>query len=405
MNKKIAIIGGGAAGLAAACTIGKGTEVTIYERNDRVGKKLLSTGNGRCNLLNTNLSPKQLKSENNNVIPQVLGSSPVSQIMTFFENLGLLMRIENEGRVYPLCNQASAVLDVLRYEAAEKGVLIRCDFCVSKITKKGNGFDIQSENGKHTFADIVILACGGKAAPKTGSDGIGYKLAESLGHSVTRLSPALVALKSDTAFTNPLKGIRCKAGIKLISGETELASESGEIQFTDYGISGIAAMQLSRHIKNGCKAVIDFAEEYNKEYILHRIKKAAEKGREAQELALGIVQKRVWQQIIKYASGISPSTSANKLSDSDFEKLATAIKALPLNISGTLSWDNAQVTSGGIPLSEIEPETMKSRITDNLYILGEMLDCDGECGGYNLGWAWLCALHAGESINKELALC
>ncbi|MEE0944361.1 MAG: aminoacetone oxidase family FAD-binding enzyme [Clostridia bacterium] len=405
MNKKIAIIGGGAAGLAIACIIGKGAEVTIYERNERVGKKLLSTGNGRCNLLNTNLSPKQLKSENSNIIPQILGMSAVSQVMTFFENLGLLMRIENEGRVYPLCNQAAAVLDVLRYEAAEKGVLIRCDFCVSEITKKGNGFDIHSKDGKRSYADIVILACGGMAAPKTGSDGIGYKLAEALGHSVTTLTPALVALKSETSFTAPLKGIRCKAGIKLVSDKTELFSESGEIQFTDYGISGIAAMQLSRHIENSCKVVIDFAEEYNKDYILHRIKKAAEKGREAQELALGIVQKRVWQQIIKHILGISPSTAANKLSESDLEKLSCAIKALSLDISGTLSWDNAQVTSGGIPLDEIEPKTMKSRITDNLYILGEMLDCDGECGGYNLSWAWLCALRAGDSINKELALC
>lgn len=405
MSKKIAIIGGGAAGLAAACAIGKGAEVTIYERNDRVGKKLLSTGNGRCNLVNTNLSPKQLKSENNNIIPQILGTSAVSSIMTFFENLGLLMRIENEGRVYPLCNQASAVLDVLRYEAAEKGVKICCDFCVNKIIKKENGFLIYSKDGEQVFADIVILACGGMAAPKTGSDGIGYKLAKSLGHSVTTLSPALVALKSDTAFTAPLKGIRCKAGIKLISKEGELKSESGEIQFTDYGISGIAAMQLSRHLKEDCRIVIDFAEEYNEDYILHRLKTASKKSREAQELPLGIIQKRIGQQIIKHILAISPGTPADKLSDFDLEKLAGAIKGLALNVSGTLSFDNAQVTSGGIPLTEIVPETMASRITDNLYIMGEMLDCDGECGGYNLGWAWICALRAADSINKELSLC
>lgn len=405
MSKKIAIIGGGAAGLATACSINDAAEITIYERNDRVGKKLLSTGNGRCNLLNTRISPERYKSENSDIIPDFLGNSPTSDIMNFFENLGLLMRLEEAGRVYPLCNQASAVLDVLRYAADEKGVNTRCGFYVTNIKKSDFGFKIISSDGTADFADIVILACGGKAMPKTGSDGTGYKLATSLGHTVTSLNPALAALKSDTFFTAALKGIRCKAGVKLIFGRDVLAAESGEIQFTDYGISGIAAMQLSRHLEKGCKIVIDFAEDYNEDYILSRLKDAAAKGREAQELPLGIVQKRVSQQLVKHILGANPSTPGSKLTNSDLSKLASSIKALTLDIHGTLSWDNAQITSGGIPLDEINPDTMASRITDNLYITGEMLDCDGECGGYNLGWAWLCALRAAKSINKELALC
>lgn len=405
MNKKIAIIGGGAAGLAAACAIEKGADVTIYERNDRVGKKLLSTGNGRCNLLNTNLSAKQIKSSEEGYVGEVLGTSPTAEIMTFFENLGLLMRIEDEGRVYPLCNQASAVLDVLRYKATENGVKIRCGFCVKKIGKKGDSFEILSENGEKAFADIVILACGGMAAPKTGSDGTGYRLAQQLGHSITALTPALTALRSDTAFTAPLKGIRCKANVKLVSEGKELCSESGEIQFTDYGISGIAAMQLSRHLEKGAKIITDLAEEYNEEYILYRIKSAAKTGREAHELLVGIVQKRVAQQLVKHALGISPATSAEMLSEEELAKLAGAVKALSLDVKGTLSWDNAQVTSGGVRLSEINTETMQSKLTKNLYILGEMLDADGECGGYNLGWAWLCALKAAKAVNKELGLC
>ncbi len=405
MNKRIAIIGGGASGLAVACALNKSADITIYERNDRVGKKLLSTGNGRCNLLNTNISPEHLKSADSNIIADVLGQSPASEAMTFFENLGLLMRIEDEGRVYPLCNQASAVLDVLRYEAAEKGVNIRCDFCVTEIKKQDTCFEIVSSNGECAFADVVILSCGGMAAPKTGSDGIGYKLAKSLGHSVNTLSPALVALKSDTSFTSALKGIRCKAGIKLLSHNSEIAAESGEIQFTDYGVSGIAAMQLSRHLKPDSQIVIDFAEDYNEEYILYRIKAAAAKGREAEELPLGIIQKRVGQQIIKHVLGISPATPADKLSETDLTRLAHAIKALPLNVTGTLKWDNAQVTSGGIPLSEIDPLSMQSNFTNGLYITGEMLDCDGECGGYNLGWAWLCGVRAANAINEELSLC
>ncbi|MBS7298324.1 MAG: aminoacetone oxidase family FAD-binding enzyme [Eubacteriales bacterium] len=403
MNKRIAIIGGGAAGLAAACALGKGSDITIYERNDRVGKKLLSTGNGRCNIVNTNLSPKQLHSKNNEMVSEILGTSPVSEIMTFFENLGLLMRIEYEGRVYPLCNQASAVLDVLRYEACEKGVNFRYNFCVTDIKKTTDGFMLKSGN-ESAIADIVILACGGMAAPKTGSDGIGYNLAKAFGHSINNPLPALVALKSDTSFTAPLKGIRCKVAVKLVAGKDVITSESGEIQFADYGISGIAAMQLSRHLAKGCRIIIDFAELYNEDYILYRLKEAVKKYREAQDIMTGIVQKRVAQSILKHTLAIAPSTPAGKLSEQDLNKLTKAIKGLELDINGTLKWDNAQITSGGIPLSEIT-SSMESKLVKNLYITGEMLDCDGECGGYNLGWAWICALRAANSINKELSLC
>lgn len=397
-KKRIAVIGGGAAGLAFACAV-KNAEVTVYERNDRVGKKLLQTGNGRCNLVNTQFSAQHLHSANMNAICSTLGSTAVSEITDFFEGMGLLMRTEDEGRVYPLCNQASAVLDVLRYTAVENGAELVCDFCVNRIEKKESGFEIISNDGRKAIADIAVLACGGMAAPKTGSDGIGYKLAKSLGHSVTKLSPVLVALKTDTAFTAPLKGIRCRAGIKLIKGRKVIAEETGEIQFTDYGISGIAAMQLSRHLSDGCAAVIDFAQLYDEEYILRRIKAAAGKGREVQDLLLGIVQKRVAQQIIKKTLNISPAAASDKLSEKDLARLSAAVKRTELPVLGTLKWDNAQVTAGGIDMSEIVPETMESKLCSGLYIVGEMLDCDGECGGYNLGWAWISALRAAEDIK------
>lgn len=395
MNK-IAIIGGGAAGLAAACVLGN---VTVYERNDRVGKKLLQTGNGRCNLLNTNLSAEHLHADDINAAKAVLGRAAVSEIMTFFENMGLLMRVEDEGRVYPLCNQATAVLDVLRYTAAESGARIKCGFTVYEIRHSGDGFEIISDSGQREYADKVILACGGMAAPKTGSDGIGYSLAKRFGHSVTKLNPALAALRADTGFCAPLKGIRCKAAVKLVKNGKSLAEESGEIQFTDYGISGIAAMQLSRYMSEGCSAVIDFAGQYNEEYVLYRIKAGLGKGREAQDLLLGIVQRRVAQQLVKCSLGISPAAAADNLSEKQLALLAAAVKGTSLNVHGTLSWENAQVTSGGVPLVEIDAETMESKKCPGLYIIGEMLDCDGECGGYNLGWAWACALKAAGALG------
>ncbi|MBQ7794578.1 MAG: aminoacetone oxidase family FAD-binding enzyme [Clostridia bacterium] len=399
MSKKTAIIGGGAAGLSAACAI-KSTHTVIYERNERVGKKLLVTGNGRCNLLNTELSPSRFKSTDMNEMSEILGNNPTQEITAFFEKLGLLMRSESEGRVYPLCNQATAVLDVLRLRAAENGAEFRCGFCVKEIRRKGGGFEIISDTGVREYADRVVLACGGMASPKTGSDGLGYTLAKSFGHTVTPLSPALSALKSDTAFTAPLKGVRARVKITLDGTDRQ---ESGEIQFTDYGISGIAAMQLSRHLTGKDSVTIDFAEEYSEDYIFSLLKNSRKKDRPMYELPLGILQRRVGEQIIKRALKIGLNAPSESATNADLKKLAGAIKGLKLPVYGTLSWDNAQVTSGGIPLSEINPDTMESRLAKGVYITGEMLDCDGECGGFNLSWAWITALRAANSINEVTA--
>ncbi len=399
MSKKIAIIGGGAAGLAAACSLRQGFDVTVYERGERVGKKILATGNGRCNLANTDLSPSRFKSQNQAEIKTVLSGYSYEAVKTFFEELGLLLRTESEGRVYPLVNQASAVLDVLRLSAVRKGAVIKCDFLVKAITKKDSGFEIVSASGEKACADIVIMATGGTASPKTGSDGKGFDILKALGHSVTPLSPALVPLKSDTDFTMPLKGIRAKAKITL-NGRF---SESGEIQFTDYGISGIAAMQLSRHLCGRDSVTIDFAEGYSAEYILSLLEKSREKNVPSSELFSGILQRRVAEELIKRVLKCRINAPSRTLGDNDLSILAKAVKGLSLPVTGTLSWDNAQVTSGGVPLGEIDASTMQSKLCDNLYIIGEALDCDGECGGYNLSWAWITAMRASESLNGEYA--
>ncbi len=396
MLKKIAISGGGAAGLLAASSLDSRFDVTVYEQNDRVGKKLLSTGNGRCNLMNTMLSPDRFHSKTALLIPDIIDEGSYTIIKDFFEKLGLLLCFETEGRVYPLSNQASSVLDILRLTALEKNTVIKCGFSVDKISKKGDGFEIFSKKGERDYADIVILATGGMASPKTGSDGSGYALAKMLGHSATSLSPALVPLKSDTSFTKPLKGVRAKAKITLNGS----ISETGEIQFTDYGISGIAAMQLSRHLKGGDSVKIDFAKDYDREIIFSLLIIAITKKLSAGELFVGILLRRIGEELIKRVLKLSPNTPTDNLTDEDLIKLTDAVKGLLLPITGTLLWDNAQVTSGGIPLGEIDTATMQSRLLKNLYILGEMLDCDGECGGYNLSWAWITALKAVKALNN-----
>ena len=407
MNKKrIAVIGGGAAGLAAAVTAAEAAEVTVYEKNDRVGKKLLQTGNGRCNLLNVNTDASAYHSDDIDVVKRVIGAFPASRIMDFFEELGLLMRIESEGRAYPLCNQAAAVLDVLRFSAAERGAVFKCGYVCTDIVKKADCFELHFADGTKEKAEAVIIACGGKAAPKTGSDGNGYALAERMGHSVTQLRPALVPVRTETAFVRPLKGIRCKAGITLLKDGIAAAHESGEIQFTDYGVSGIAVMQLSRYLNGGgYELKIDFAEEYGFEHIVYLLKKACGRPREVQELTLGIIPRRVGQQLIKKTVNKPLTAAASELSDNEIKKIASAVKGLRLEVASALSWDNAQVTSGGVALSELCADTLESKLCSGLYFAGEVLDCDGACGGYNLSWAWcsgIIAARAAADVQEEI---
>lgn len=402
MNRKIAIIGGGASGLAAAVVAANNAAVTVYERNDRVGKKLLQTGNGRCNLLNTGACAQKFHSQNMDAVQRVIDTFDALSVMGFFEDLGLLMSVEEEGRVYPMCNQASAVLDVLRFAAAEHGAQLCCGRECTGIKKQGSAFLLEFADGKRERADAVILACGGKAAPKTGSDGAGYRLARQLGHSVTKLSPALVALKSASPIPRALKGIRAKASLSLVKNGIEIAKEDGEVQFTDYGISGIAAMQLSRFISDGkYEVVLDLAKDFDEEYIEKCLKKSAKKGREMQDLTLGILQKRVGQQLIKDTLAIGLGTPTSQLSDNDIKRIAKAIKGWHLPIDTTLGWDNAQVSAGGVPISELDVTTFESKICRGLYIVGELLDCDGACGGYNLYWAWSSGIIAARAAGEE----
>lgn len=398
MKTRVAIIGGGAAGLAAACSLGSNAETTVYEHSDRVGKKILVTGAGRCNVMNNYMQPQKFMCDDFDALEVIL--SGCEEIITdFFSGRGLVLRCEEEGRIYPLTNQAASVLDVLRFDAQENGCEILCGTQIKNIDKKDGCFVVDDNvYGKRSY-DAVILACGGKAAPKTGSDGSGFDIARALGHSVTKLFPALVPLKTTSNVPRALKGIRCKCKLTLKKDSKKVTDTSGEIQFTEYGISGIAAMQLSRYTEGkGNSVIIDFAEECSYSYILERINAAKNKKRELQDVLLGILPRRVAQQIIKTVTQTPLTQSSAELDDVSAKKIAEAVKAFKLDIEGTLSWENAQVTRGGIPLREIDAKTMESKRCKGLYIVGEMLNCDGDCGGYNLGWAWITGIKAAEAV-------
>ena len=281
------MVGGGASGLAAALTAAEYADVTVLERGDRVGKKLLQTGNGRCNLFNTGFSPAVLSS----------GSGDPGDALCALEDIGILLSVRDGGLVYPHTNSAATVLAALRFAARERGVNIRCGFEAIQISRTDGGFEITPMDGEPFFADACVLACGGKAAPKTGSDGSGYALAAMLGHSVTALTPALVPLKCDPGFTAPLKGIRCRAHLTLLADDgSVVCTEDGELQFTDYGISGICVMQLSRRLDRGRTVEINFAAPHTRAQVMRIIENARQNNREVQDLLCGIVPKRVAQR-------------------------------------------------------------------------------------------------------------
>lgn len=383
MKNRIAVIGGGASGLVAAIAAARaGACVTILEKNPRVGKKLLSTGNGRCNFTNINACAENY---NSGFVSRAISLFSPRDAIGFFEEIGLLARIEDEGRVYPASGQAAAVLDVLRLEADRLSVEVRCGFDVREIVRKHDGFIVASESGERRFFDKVIAAAGGMAAPKTGSDGKVFKMLEKLGHTVTELRPSLVQIKT----ARSIRGVRAHGRVSLENG----MSETGEIQFTDYGLSGIPVFALSKYARRGESIFVDLMPEYTHGEVMEILKKRPVQTMET--YMIGILNKNLGQMLLKEC-GISPlSKMSSELAERETEKIADMLKKFRFEITGIMPWDNAQVTSGGISTEEIDPKTMQSKIVKNLYITGELADVDGDCGGYNLHWAWASGFTAG----------
>lgn len=400
---KIAIIGGGASGLccaiAAAEKAGTGkNDIVIYESKDRVGKKILATGNGRCNMLNINACPDDYSSPS--FVRDILSAYGAESTRHFFESLGLYTRCDEEGRVYPLSNQATSVLDVLRFECEHLKVMTLCNEEITAIKKQGKGFVLS--DGK--YYDKVVLACGGKATAKNFG---GYELLKSLGHTVTKLMPGLTKLTvKDNSFTKSLKGIRHKATLALYIDGKKVTEESGELLFADYGLSGIAVMQLSsfvaRHFRNSKTLPVvkcDFIAEMSFEELCDNILRICSynKGLKAENLLTGFMPKKLGENILK-SVGVPLGKSVGELSGKEIREIASACKSFSFEITALRPFDDAQVTCGGADIREFDSKTLESKKVKNLYCCGELLDIDGPCGGYNLLWAFACGRAAGESL-------
>lgn len=400
---KVVVIGGGASGLVAAIVSRKkGHEVVILERNSLCGKKILATGNGRCNYFNDDQDIRHYHSMNQEMLSEVITKRHLEEVLTFFNQIGIVPRI-NDGYYYPYSNQAVSIQNSLIEEARNLGVQFEYNTFVSSIKRNASSYLIET-NKKMFQANYVILATGGMAAPKMGTDGSGYKLAEDLGHTVIKPLPALVQLNVMGNFLKEWSGVRADVYIRLQEDERVISEESGEILLTNYGVSGICVMQLSgvvaRGLEEGKKEqlIINFLPQFasNRQEFIQFMDERSRllSGRGISLLLDSILNYKLVNTLIKNA-GISISRKWEQLSSREKSILASNFVEFRLDITSTNSFSKAQVTSGGIPLVEINLKTMESKVIKNLYFAGEILDVNGDCGGYNLTFAWLSGLIAG----------
>lgn len=407
---KVAVIGGGASGMCAAIELMNNVtdktdvEVTVLEKMTRVGKKLLVTGNGRCNITNMNSARSGYRGDTDFAKTALSRFTPESNI-EFFNSLGLYTRTEEDGRVYPLSNQASSVLDALRFECERLGVKFVCDYRAVHIKEAVTAFSRKIVINNRDRFDYVIVASGGKAAKIHGTDGDSYDLLKMLGHTVTPIAPALVSLNCSD-FTKSLKGIRSVCRVELIiDGKTEYKN-FGEVQFTDYGLSGIPIMQLSRFVSmspsNNIQIYLDLTPDFSKEKLHEYLISRREKDTGLCENMLsGIINKQLCITIMKECN-IAVNGRVNALSEEKINALSEILKCWKINVKNSRSFEYAQATAGGVKCCEFDPETMESRLVDGVYCCGEALDVDGDCGGYNLQWAWSSGRTAGRSIAERI---
>ena len=392
--------------MAAIAAARCGAQVTLFERQARVGRKLAATGNGRCNLSNTHTDPSHYHGEDGALCRSVLEQENRIETLTRFRDMGLLTVKDEDGRIYPMSDHAGSVVDVLRFALDALEVKVNCGLPVHSLKATPEGFLLQTEDHED-FAERVIVSCGGKAGGKLGGVTDGYRLLESLGHSCTALRPALVQLRTEGTVTRGLKGVRTQAHVYVLRGETVTAEERGEVQFTEYGLSGPAIFAVSREAARspGATISLDLFPGIDEDELLALLKKRAKAlpGLTLNDLFTGTVQNRLGRVLVSTA-GLSGALPLFE-STSCLQALVERAKAFSFRIIGDLGFDQAQVTSGGIRTREFDSETLESKICPGVFACGEVLDVDGDCGGYNLQWAWSSGWIAGKNAAGGAERC
>lgn len=400
--RDIIIIGGGASGIAAAIKSAEknsNKKITIIEKQSKLARKLLSTGNGRCNFTNVNADKNNYHGTFANYVENVFDKYPPKVIIDEFKRFGLMAKVESEGRVYPVSNHASAVVDVLLYKLESLNIEIKLDTKIISVKKDKNKFIVKTDKGEYV-AEKVVISTGSKAAKKLGADGSGLDLLRNLGHTVNPLKPALCPIPVTNKKLATLKGIRATGKVTLISNGKTIKSESGEIQFTENSLSGICVFNLATFLKNNGKIIVSLLPKLDDNAVKNMINEHIKifKDRPIEDLFTGIFQKKLAVYILKECIKDSLSRKISTLNSKETDKLAYTVNHWKFEVKQPTDFDKAQVVSGGVSGKEINPNTMESKIIKGLYICGEAIDIDGDCGGYNLQFAFASGFLAGENL-------
>jgi predicted Rossmann fold flavoprotein len=405
--KHIGIIGAGASGIMAALFAAKnGSKVSLFETQSRIGRKLLSTGNGRCNISNMHIDVFNYHGHNPEFIRNVFAKFGLQEAIAFFESIGLPLIEESEGRLFPASSQASSVVDILNYELVKNKIDIRLNRKVASITKNKNKFIVITAGKEEYTFDSVILSAGSCANSGLGASNSGYELAASLGHKVFEPFPAILPINIPLKIIHTLEGIKWNCGIKVEVKGKSVAESSGELLFTKYGISGPATLNISRAVNQSVldnanpQIEIDFFPDQTKESLTEKIKNLwIDTERTVSFSLIGIIKKRIPEVLFKLA-GVDPDKQIKNLSDKEKDNIINLLKNFKLIPGSPRSFKEAVIAAGGIDVNEINPSTMESGIIKNLYITGELLDIDGDSGGYNLQFAWSTGAIAGMSQDQ-----
>lgn len=403
---RVAVIGGGAAGMMAALSARRaGATVTILEKNQRVGRKLLATGNGRCNLTNTGLEIARYHGRRPKFAHGALSRFDQYRTIAFFEQLGVAHKVETGGKVFPVSNQASSVLDVLRYALEQEGVHTQLECNVRALRRHRGGFRLEAAGGRRFEADRVIITTGGMAAPQLGSTGDGYQLAAEHGHRVVPPFPALVQLRLKHNIFKHIRGIKFEGAVEILAGEKILDRAAGEILFTGYGVSGPPVFDVSRtagaRLQRGTTTILKLilvADRSREELEQLLIRRFTDQPRKTLAFSfVGFLPKRLGEVVLKEAGIQDPRRMVATLTAPERQRLLDLLQDWRFTVAGTNSWPAAQVTAGGVDVRDINPKTMESKLVPGLYFAGEVVDIDGDCGGFNLQWAWSSGWVAGRS--------
>ena len=404
--KNVAIIGAGASGLVCSITAAcRDVRVVLFDKNSFAGKKLLATGNGRCNYWNSDQSLSHYHSSEEDLLPNIITKSLENEVLDFFDLLGVVPLIKN-GYYYPYSNQASSIRDLLEKEALRRDVVFAFDTEVLDVVLEEGKFVIVERDGREYFDDLVI-ATGSKASPKTGSTGFGYQIAEKFHHPIVPVRPSLVQLQCHGSFLKNWAGVRCQCSVSLFQDDVFLSSQEGEIQLTDYGVSGICVFNLSRYASIGLSQgkKISLKVNFLPFLDMNILDWLTSRGEQLSDYSMDLFLEGVLPSklisVILSCCGISFKAVFTSLSLEEKKKLSLMLVSFPLEVSGTKDFSSSQVCSGGVALSSVSSD-LESKIVPRLYFTGEVLDVDGDCGGYNLGFSWMSGILVGKKIRGDL---